>query len=238
MKTLLSATATINPAEISKKLYLKGEAMSDEEKLLKRLTAYLSDDQKHTLRIYGHGASGKSTFARKLQLALGEDRANLLETDPYVITGEYRDLLSSKDFPHQKVTACLPAVHELGSLERDICALQSGLDILTTGTAWSPSLRLSARKPILIVEGMSVAFLPESLFDLSISFYTDDQTELERRLARDVAVRERRPDWIKQTHLARREQYRHFYQPYLTAADLIICQSGNSFRIEKDSPLL
>ena len=82
MKTLLSATATINLAEISKKLYLKGEAMSDEEKLLKRLTAYLSGDQKHTLRIYGHGASGKSTFARKLQLALGEDRANLLETEP------------------------------------------------------------------------------------------------------------------------------------------------------------
>ena len=212
--------------------------MSDEEKLLESLTAYLIADQKHTIRIYGHGASGKSTFARKLQLALGEEGANLLETDPYVITGAYRDLLSSKDFPHQKVTACIPAVHELSSLERDICALQSGLDILTIGTTWSPSLRLSAQKPILIVEGMSAAFLPKNLFDLSICFYTDDETELERRLARDVAVRERRPEWIEQTHLARREQYRHFYQPYLAAADLVICQSGNSFRIEKNSPLL
>ena len=212
--------------------------MSDEEKLLESLTAYLIADQKHTIRIYGHGASGKSTFARKLQLALGEEGANLLETDPYVITGAYRDLLSSKDFPHQKVTACIPAVHELSSLERDICALQSGLDILTIGTTWSPSLRLSAQKPILIVEGMSAAFLPKNLFDLSICFYTDDETELERRLARDVAVRERRPEWIEQTHLARREQYRHFYQPYLAAADLVICQTGNSFRIEKDSPLL
>ncbi len=105
--------------------------MSDEEKLLERLTAYLSDDQKHTLRIYGHGASGKSTFDRKLQLILGEERANLLATDPYVIVGEYRDLLSSKDFPHQKVTACLPVAHELKSLERDIRALQSGCDIVT-----------------------------------------------------------------------------------------------------------
>ena len=118
--------------------------MSDEGKLLESLVDYLSDGQKHTLRIFGHGASGKSTFARKLQLALGEERTNLLETDSYVITGEYRDLLSSKDFPHQKVTACIPAVHELSSLERDICALQSGLDILTIGKAWSPSLRLSA----------------------------------------------------------------------------------------------
>ena len=212
--------------------------MSDEGKLLESLVGYLSDGQKHTLRIYGHGASGKSTFARRLQLALGEEGANLMETDPYVITGEYRDLLSSKDFPHQKVTACIPAVHELSSLERDICALQSGLDILTIGKAWSPSLRLSAQKPILIVEGMSAAFLPKGLFDLSICFYTDDQTELERRLARDVAVRERRPEWIEQTHLERREQYQHFYQPYLVAADLVICQSGNDFRIEKDSPLL
>ena len=44
--------------------------MSDEGKLLESLVDYLSDGQKHTLRIYGHGASGKSTFARKLQLAL------------------------------------------------------------------------------------------------------------------------------------------------------------------------
>ncbi|KXU00996.1 hypothetical protein SCODD09_01797 [Streptococcus constellatus] len=171
--------------------------MSDEEKLLERLTAYLSDDQKHTLRIYGHGASGKSIFARKLQLILGEERANLLATDPYVIVGEYRDLLSSKDFPHQKVTACLPAVHELSSLERDIRALQSGLDILTIGTAWASGLRLSAQKPILIVEGMSAAFLPKNLFDLSICFHTDEGTELERRLARDTAVRGRDVHWIR-----------------------------------------
>ncbi|KAA0963427.1 phosphoribulokinase [Streptococcus cristatus] len=212
--------------------------MSDEGKLLESLVDYLSDGQKHALRIYGHGASGKSTFARKLQLALDEEGTNLLETDPYVITGEHRDLLSAKDFPHQKVTACIPAVHELSSLERDICALQSGLDILTIGKAWSPSLRLSAQKPILIVEGMSAAFLPKGLFDLSICFYTDEEIELGRRLARDVAVRERRPEWIEQTHLDRREQYQHFYQLYLVAADLVICQSDNSFRIEKDSTLL
>ena len=209
--------------------------MSDEEKLLERLTAYLSDDQKHTLRIYGHGASGKSTFDRKLQLILGEERANLLATDPYVIVGEYRDLLSSKDFPHQKVTACIPAVHELSSLERDICALQSGLDILTIGKVWSLSLRLSARKPILIVEGMSAAFLPKGLFDLSICFYTDEETELERRLARDTAVRGRNMHWIRQTHTSRRQQYEHYYKLYQEEADILISQAGENFKIDKIS---
>lgn len=209
--------------------------MSDEEKLLERLTAYLSNDQKHTLRIYGHGASGKSTFARKLQLILGEERANLLATDPYVIVGEYRDLLSSKDFPHQKVTAYLPAVHELSSLERDIRALQSGLDILTIGTAWASSLRLSAQKPILIVEGMSAAFLPKNLFDLSICFHTDEGTELERRLARDTAVRGRDMHWIRQVHTSRRQQYEHYYKMYQEEADFLISQTEEGFGIDKIS---
>lgn len=209
--------------------------MSDEEKLLERLTAYLSDDQKHTLRIYGHGASGKSTFARKLQLILGEERANLLATDPYVIVGEYRDLLSSKDFPHQKVTAYLPAVHELSSLERDIRALQSGLDILTIGTAWASSLRLSAQKPILIVEGMSAAFLPKNLFDLSICFHTDEGTELERRLARDTAVRGRDVHWIRQVHTSCRQQYEHYYKMYQEEADFLISQTEEGFGIDKIS---
>ena len=209
--------------------------MSDEEKLLERLTAYLSDDQKHTLRIYSHGASGKSTFARKLQLILGEERANLLATDPYVIVGEYRDLLSSKDFPHQKVTAYLPAVHELSSLERDIRALQSGLDILTIGTAWASSLRLSAQKPILIVEGMSAAFLPKNLFDLSICFHTDEGTELERRLARDTAVRGRDVHWIRQVHTSRRQQYEHYYKMYQEEADFLISQTEEGFGIDKIS---
>lgn len=209
--------------------------MSDEEKLLERLTAYLSNDQKHTLRIYGHGASGKSTFARKLQLILGEERANLLATDPYVIVGEYRDLLSSKDFPHQKVTAYLPAVHELSSLERDIRALQSGLDILTIGTAWASSLRLSAQKPILIVEGMSAAFLPKNLFDLSICFHTDEGTELERRLARDTAVRGRDVHWIRKVHTSRRQQYEHYYKMYQEEADFLISQTEEGFGIDKIS---
>ena len=209
--------------------------MSDEEKLLERLTAYLSDDQKHTLRIYGHGASGKSTFARKLQLILGEERANLLATDPYVIVGEYRDLLSSKDFPHQKVTAYLPAVHELSSLERDIRALQSGLDILTIGTAWASSLRLSAQKPILIVEGMSAAFLLKNLFDLSICFHTDEGTELERRLARDTAVRGRDVHWIRQAHTSRRQQYEYYYKMYQEEADFLISQTEEGFGIDKIS---
>lgn len=42
-----------------------------------------------TLGIYGHGASGKSTFARELYQALDSTTVNLLETDPYVTSGRH-----------------------------------------------------------------------------------------------------------------------------------------------------
>lgn len=193
------------------------------------------DGKKHTLAIYGHGASGKSTFAKRLVESLGRERVNLLAADPYIIDGEYRDLLAVREFPEQKVTACLPVAHELKSLERDIRALQSGCDIVTIDQPWAPSQRFSAEKPILIVEGMSVAFLPKELFDLSLCFYTDTATELECRLARDTAVRGRDVHWIRQAHTSRRQQYEHYYKMYQEEADFLISQTEEGFGIDKIS---
>ena len=59
-----------------------------------------------------------------------------------------------------------------------ILALQAGMDILTIEEPWKASEILSGAKPILIVEGMSVGFLPKELFDKTICFYTDEETEL------------------------------------------------------------
>ncbi len=206
-----------------------------EKSLVEVVKNYLLDGKKHTLAIYGHGASGKSTFAKRLVEELGQERVNLLAADPYIIDGEYRDLLAVKEFPEQKVTACLPVAHELKSLERDIRALQAGCDIVTIDQPWASSQRLSAEKPILIVEGMSVAFLPKELFDLSICFYTDTATELERRLARDTAVRGRDVHWIRQAHTSRRQQYEHYYKMYQEEADFLISQTEEGFGIDKIS---
>lgn len=206
-----------------------------ERSLVEVVKNYLLDGKKHTLAIYGHGASGKSTFAKRLVESLGRERVNLLAADPYIIDGEYRDLLAVREFPEQKVTACLPVAHELKSLKRDIRALQSGCDIVTIDQPWAPSQRLSAEKSILIVEGMSVAFLRKELFDLSICFYTDTATELERRLARDTAVRGRNVHWIRQAHTSRRQQYEHYYKMYQEEADFLISQTEEGFGIDKIS---
>ena len=157
--------------------------------LMDQLVSEIETEKIRTLGIYGHGASGKSTFAQELYQALDSTTVNLLETDPY-ITSE-RHLVVPKGTPNQKVTACLPVAHELASLQRDILALQRGMDILTIEEPWKASEVLSGAKPILIVEGMSVGFLPKELFDKTICFYTDEETELKWRLARDTAVRNR-----------------------------------------------
>lgn len=114
----------------------------DCERLVDSLVKKIQLGELRTLGIYGHGGSGKTTFTKALCERLDLAIVNLLETDPYII-GSSRDLVVPKDHPNQKVTACLSSAHELASLERDIQALQAGMDIRTIDKPWCPSVRLS-----------------------------------------------------------------------------------------------
>ena len=198
--------------------------------LIERLVSEIESGKVKTLGIYGHGASGKSTFAQELYQALDSITVNLLETDPY-ITSE-RHLVVPKQAPDQKVTACLPVAHELASLQRDILALQAGMDVLTIEEPWKASEILSGSKPILIVEGMSVGFLPEELFDKTVCFYTNEETELKRRLARDTTVRNGDASVILASQKMRREQYLQYYKETESKADILINQSNDRFQIK------
>ncbi len=200
------------------------------KELIERLVSEIDSGKVKTLGIYGHGASGKSTFAQELYQALDSTTVNLLETDPY-ITSE-RHLVVPKQAPDQKVTACLPVAHELASLQRDILALQAGMDVLTIDEPWKASEVLSGEKPILIVEGMSVGFLPKELFDKTICFYVDEETELKRRLARDTTVRNGDAPFILASQQMRREQYLQYYKETESKADILINQSNNKFQIK------
>ena len=199
--------------------------------LLDQLVSEIEKGKVRTLGIYGHGASGKSTFAQELYQALDSTRVNLLETDPYITSG--RHLVVPKQAPDQKVTACLPVAHELASLQRDILALQAGMDVLTIEEPWKASEILSGAKPVLIVEGMSVGFLPKELFDKTICFYTDEETELKRRLARDTTVRNRDASFILASHQMRRNQYLQYYKETESGADILVKQSEDKFEVKR-----
>ena len=204
--------------------------------LIKQLVSEIEAGKVKTLGIYGHGASGKSTFAQELYQTLDSTTVNLLETDPYITSG--RHLVVPKDSPNQKVTACLPVAHELASLERDILALQAGMDILTIEEPWKASDVLSGAKPILIVEGMSVGFLPKELFDKTICFYTDEDTELKRRLARDTTVRNRDGSVILASHQMRREQYLRYYKETESRANILVDQSEDKFEVKRTQMII
>ena len=200
------------------------------KELIERLVSEIESGKVKTLGIYGHGASGKSTFAQELYQILDAEKVNLLETDPYITSG--RHLVVPKETPDQKVTACLPVAHELASLQRDILALQAGMDILTIEEPWKASEVLSGEKPILIVEGMSVGFLPKELFDKTICFYTDEETELKRRLVRDTTVRNGDASIILASQQMRREQYLQYYKETESRADILVDQSDDKFQIK------
>ena len=200
------------------------------KELVDKLVSEIETGKVKTLGIYGHGASGKSTFAKELFQALDSEKVNLLETDPYITSN--RHLVVPKELPDQKVTACLPVAHELASLQRDILALQAGMDILTIDEPWKASEILSEAKPILIVEGMSVGFLPKELFDKTVCFYTDEKTELKRRLARDTIMRKRDASFILASHQMRREQYLQYYRETESKADILVDQSEDKFKIK------
>ena len=199
--------------------------------LIDQLVSEIETGKVRTLGIYGHGASGKSTFAQELYQILDSAKVNLLETDPYIASN--RHLVVPKETPDQKVTACLPVAHELASLQRDIHALQAGMDVLTIEEPWKASEVLSGTKPVLIVEGMSVGFLPKELFDRTICFYTDEETELKRRLARDTTVRNRDASVIVATHQMRREQYLRYYKETESRADILVDQSEDKFDVKR-----
>ena len=200
------------------------------KELIEQLVSEIDSGRIRTLGVYGHGASGKSTFAQELYQVLDSTTVNLLETDPYITSK--RHLVVPKQAPNQKVTACLPVAHELASLQRDILALQAGMDVLTIDEPWKASEVLSGAKPILIVEGMSVGFLPKELFDKTVCFYTDEETELKRRLARDTTVRNADASIILASQQMRREQYLQYYKETESKADILINQSNDKFQIK------
>ncbi|KEZ51541.1 uridine kinase family protein [Metabacillus indicus] len=189
--------------------------------------------------ISGHGAAGKTTFAAKLLDALNKEDANYLNTDPYIISSDVRrhakiDYSYGNENHCFKMTACHPAAHHLPSLERDVQMIRQGLDFLTIDAPYSKSMLIDSKKRLSIVEGMAVAFMNPELYDLNIYFYTDDETELARRMNRDVLERGTDKEYLRFSHNQRRIQYKLFMHPYSERFDIIIKSSDRGEHIEKN----
>lgn len=208
--------------------------------LIQDITSWVHrSDQKRIIGISGHGAAGKTTFARSLMKELG-NITNYLNTDPYIVDSTIRQYAvidyAYKETLHQfKMTACHPAAHHVPSLERDIRMLKEQMDLRTIDTNYAPSEILSSENKLTIVEGMSVAFTNPQLFDLLIYFYTDGDTELERRFGRDIEERGTNLEYLKQSHSERRIQYEVFMHPFSKHFDIIIKSTKETIIIEENT---
>lgn len=196
-----------------------------------------NSNKKLIIGISGHGAAGKTTFAHMLMEKL-KHNINYLNTDPYIVSSAVRkyamiDYLHKGTTHHSKMTACHPAAHHIPSLERDVRMLKENMNLRTLDTHYLQSEILTSQNKITIVEGMSVAFANPELFDVLIYFYTDGDTELERRFGRDIEERGASTDYLKQSHNERRIQYEVFMHPYSKHFDIIIKSGKETIYVEK-----
>lgn len=210
------------------------------ENILQSIASWINQqDKKIVIGISGHGASGKTTFSDSLIDLLTNPKISYLNTDPYIVTSGVRkysviNYLSDKKTHTYKMTACHPNAHHISALERDINMLKSGMDLQTIDVPYLRSKLLSARNALTIVEGMSVAFADQELFDLSIYLYTDGQTEFTRRSQRDISERGSTLENLLHSHEERRIQYEVFMHPYSKYFDIVINSSTDKVIIEKN----
>ncbi|MEG0260361.1 MAG: phosphoribulokinase [Lysinibacillus sp.] len=198
-----------------------------------------NSDKKLVIGISGHGAAGKTTFAHMLMKKLERD-VNYLNTDPYIVSSAIRknaviDYIHKGTSHRYKMTACHPAAHHIPSLERDVRMLKENMNLRTVDAHYSKSEILTSQNKLIIVEGMSVAFAKPELFDFLIYFYTDADTELERRFGRDIEERGTDIDYLKQSHNERRIQYEVFMHPYSKSFDIIVKSDMESINIEENT---
>ncbi|WP_442600162.1 uridine kinase family protein [Neobacillus sp. D3-1R] len=209
------------------------------DKVLHEIASLIKkNDNRMTIGISGHGASGKTTFAQNLLKILGQDDVNYINTDTYIIGSHLRKFtLINYEYQNElhedKMTACHPSAHHTYALERDIHMLKKGLDIYTIGSNYTESRFISAQNKVNIVEGMTVTFTNPNLYDLKIYFYTDGETEFMRRSIRDVSERGTDINYLKKSHEERRIQYQLFMHPYHQNFDIIIKNSDEEYWIEK-----
>lgn len=191
--------------------------------------------------VSGGGASGKSTICKKLMDRIGNEAKNYLNTDSYLIESPTRERLrweGSYDGKkiNGRITACCPEGTFFPALNRDIKGLKHGFPMLTIEDNGSPTFLINPVESITIVEGIAVAFVPSSYFDISIFLYCDAETEWERRLSRDKIERNIDTSSIQKDFFVRRAQFEQYIKPKEKCFNLVLKSTKDySLILEKDS---
>ncbi|GAF17180.1 uridine kinase [Bacillus sp. JCM 19046] len=209
------------------------------EEILQAVASHINKrDKPMIIGISGHGASGKTTFARNLIKLLDHSNLNYINTDPYIIGSQLRKHTTiyytyQKQNHGDKMTGCHPDAHNWQVLERDLQMVRDQLDFYSLTFDSSEKKIISAKNAITIVEGMTVAFTDSHLYDRMIFLYTNEETELNRRSRRDVSERGTDINYLRESHRERRIQYELFMHPSSQNFDIVIKNWDGGYRVEK-----
>ncbi len=181
--------------------------------------------------IAGGTGSGKTTVAHKLAAAMPEGRCVTIEHDAY-----YRDQSHLTADERATINYDHPASLESTLLAEHLRDLRAGRSVdlpiydFATHTR-RPDKRRVAPAPVIIVEGILVfcdATLREQM-DIKIFVDTDADIRLMRRIRRDLEVRGRTFQSVRDQYYATvRPMHLEYVEPTKRWADLIVPEGGDN----------
>lgn len=181
--------------------------------------------------VAGGSASGKSEVVDRLAGRLGDGRVAIVSHDAY-----YHDLSHLPLAERRRVNVDHPDSLETELLEEHLEALVGGEAVQVPIYDYSLHVRLEKSRlvepaPVLLVEGILV--LAESrlreLMDLKVYVHAPEAERLARRLDRDVRLRGRTPESVREDHHRRVEpMHQEFVEPSRAHADLVIHGGGHN----------
>jgi uridine kinase len=183
------------------------------------------------LGVAGGTGSGKTTVARAILDAVGEDRIAFIEQDNYYKDVQWR---SESELLHHNFDH--PAALDNDLLISHLIALKGGHPIEVPIYDFVRHRRTSRTrrvepKPVVLLEGILIFIEPalRDLQDFKIYVDTDADLRLIRRLGRDMAERGRTvQDVIRQYLETVRPMHLEFVEPSKRYADIIIPEGGEN----------
>ncbi len=183
------------------------------------------------LGVAGGTGSGKTTVARAILDAVGEDRIAFIEQDSYYRDVDWRNEaeLIHHNFDH-------PSALDDGLLVAHVAALKAGHPIEVPIYDFVRHRRTARTRriepqPVILVEGILIFVEPSlrELLDFKIYVDTDADLRLIRRLGRDMAERGRTvQDVLRQYLETVRPMHLEFVEPSKRWADIIIPEGGEN----------
>jgi uridine kinase len=179
--------------------------------------------------VAGGSGSGKTYFAQALQYALGKASCEIVYQDNF-----YFDQSAKFDFDGGQVNFDHPSSIDFGSLAAALKILASGqatqipIYDFDTHKRRAETLTVEARK-VIIVDGILIFHEAgvRALFDDLVFFDTPEDLRFRRRLKRDVELRGRTEEGVRNQFLKQvKPMHEQFVEPSKVHARTIVTETG------------